>query len=1005
MSYTRNSSADLVWNSTSNSYVPYSSSRNYVHQIKTVSLQNDCYANINYLNTVNLHDIVFVNNSAVNAFYNCQNLHSVYNISNTVTDISHAFASDNNLLVTPTVPDSVVNMYRAFHDCSNIVTPPVIPNSVTDITQCFEGASRISAIPSIPDSVVQCVAAFKNCVNATNTYGNYINNANSVDFTFYNTGLDTINMSFPKAHSCGYTFGYCNNLRIATIDAPNCTNAINMFVNCPNLATVSINAPNLANVCDMFSGCTNLAGQLYFNSVNITNAVNCFYNTSLKKDVIIKFLDDNDQPTATYTAFNTAYPVNTVNGIIHNGVTNNNGIVSNFSEDNYIWVEQTVSTPITSIEEVIKIHINSITPSNPNYNKQGIVAGEPYVGIATIFVYQDGRLQIYISSNPNEPAGSGNDIANGVLSTLTVNANSDYWIKFTWDGAVYKLSVSTDGTSYTDYITINNSLPPAFNGKLGYGTDTGASYKYPFLGSIDLRNSYVRINGQTWWRGYVRPNGVNLKDIDGSMISINPTPSDSTVLMFSDAKGATVNLDQFNYTYSNGDVEIQSLNTQDTAIVVPNIWTETNNMRAIDGSKVYYKIFKEGYNTVESEITVDGSQTINVNLEQIMCTYTVVPIPTDATVVISLAPVMVQGITYYAWSNNDSTVYTRYTDGTGGSLFESDLTPHSVEPWGVTGYYYVSSSGSSLPVTDGNGTNYITDGEESYWTRNSSQDIEGEIDDTLVLRALKRENKSGILYYKSREIDGQTQRWYDSTGKLYKYGDTIEGSTDLFCQEIGWNGGYCIIETKANASAQGISEDFYPYHEADINIVNGNSITVPWGTEVSYTVSKAHYQTVTGTEIVKTTGSKFVPLAIDQHTFTINATPNDATVQILVNGKLANASSTDWTFTADNLNGDIELQAYTGSDTVVTMPTQYNCENTVTADYGSTIEYKVSKDGYVDSTCTQTLTQDTTINVELLDKSYVVDDTEYQITQSGTTITLEKYIGTNPEAITPKSRT
>ena len=49
MSYTRNSSADLVWNSTTNSYVPYSSNRNYVHQIKTVSLQNDCYANINYL--------------------------------------------------------------------------------------------------------------------------------------------------------------------------------------------------------------------------------------------------------------------------------------------------------------------------------------------------------------------------------------------------------------------------------------------------------------------------------------------------------------------------------------------------------------------------------------------------------------------------------------------------------------------------------------------------------------------------------------------------------------------------------------------------------------------------------------------------------------------------------------------------------------------------------------------------------------------------------------------
>lgn len=698
MSYARNTSADLIWDEGSQSYIPVGE-REYIHHIKNVYLQNSCYSELSFLNTVNLHEVPFSSNSAANAFANCVNLQAVSSVPNSITNMSGMFSGCNNLLTTPIIPDSVINMSRAFNGCSNISIPVAIPNSVTDISHAFENASSMTAIPAIPDSVTNTVYAFNGCSSATNCYSNYMNNVTDVTGTFQGTGLDTVTMNFPNATNSVNTFAQSTALRIATINAPKTTNTVNMFSGCVNLASATVIVPNTTNTYGMYNNCTSLTGNIFFNSANISNATNCFAGTSLTKTVYIPYeINDSGVATQTYNSFIAA----------------------------------------------------------------------------------------------------------------------------------------------------------------GYGAE-----------------DYLH--------------GVHLKDINGSKITINPTPADATVLMFSEATGATVNLDQFTYTYSDANVEITGLNTTDTAIVVPSIWTETKGMRAIDGSKIHYKVFKEGYNTVESEITVDGSQTINVNLEQIMCTFTVVPFPSDATVTLTIQ----DSVPLYCWYSGDM------------------------------GYYYYSLSES------------------------------------------------------------------------VNVGDTLY---TLTMQPVG-----TITEIRSatafSALVHGVSEDFSRLSSMDSSPVqSGNSITVPYGTSVSYTVSKAHYTTVTGTEIVKTTGSKYIPLAIDRHTFTINATPADATVQILVNGKLANASSDDWTFTANNLNGDIELQAYTGSNTVVVMPTQYTCGNSVTADYGSTIEYKVSKDGHKDITDTLTLEQDTTLNINLGD---AVDVGDYEYTHENTVLTLTKYIGSGGDIETP----
>lgn len=844
MSYSRNLAADLVWNAQSQSYV-LAPSRIYTSYVE---LHDNTYYNCQTITHVDAANTPWVNNCMYGAFENCSNLQSVTNINSNVTNMQAAFMNCQKLVAAPILPPSVTTIDSIFYGCSNILTMPDIPASVTNMNYAFMYCSNLSSITTIPSGV------------------------NDLNYAFAYTNINTSPALPLNITNLTYTYAFCKNLN-----------------NAPIIPS------NVSTLEGTFEGCRNLTGDIYVKSNQITNAAECFATTYLTKNIFIPFEYANGANTATKNAFEAAYPVNTISGTAHGTLTDNNGVISGFSENNYLWVEQTIPTPITEIEEVIKIHTNSITPSDPTYAEQCIAAGEPYVGIASIHIYKDGRLKIYISSNNNVPAGSGNDIASGVFSTLTVNANTDYWIKFTWDGTTYRLNVSTDGINYTDYIVINNSLPPAFNGKLGYGNDTGASYTRPFLGSIDLRNSYIKINGKKWWKGYVRPNGVVLKDIDGSKITINPTPADAVVQVRNITTGTDISLDDWSYTLTDNTAEIQGYTGSNSAVVVPSLFQTGNSIRAMEDHVIEYVVSKDGYTTVTGTHTVDGSQTINVNLEQIMCTFTVVPMPSDAIVTLTTFI----GTQYYAWGPyRNSYVYTlSETPLAGDKLFTYDngemvYSPHAIAAGNI-------ASVSENSVTNENGFGY---------ERNSSEDI--------------------------------------------------------------------VIGPKQS----------------------GNSITVPWGTEVTYTVSKDHYDTVTNTITATTSQTIYVPIALSRHIFTINPTPADAAVQILVNGKLVNASNSDWIFTSDNLNGDIELQEYTGSNTVVVMPTSYETTNTITADYGSSIEWKVSKNGYVDKTDTLTLTADTTLTINLGD---VLNVAGYEYTNENGVVTLTKYTGAGGDVETP----
>lgn len=795
--------------------------------------------------------------NASRIFNNCNCITTVnWNIASNA-DITWAFTGCSNLITVPDLPANTISLYRTFHGCISLPTLPTIPNSVTSLEYAFVDCKSITNSPVIPNGVTDMGATFLSCTNLA-TAPVIPNSVTRLAATFMGTNI---------------------------ADMPALPNSIismsDCFHDCPQLVNVT-NIPNSVQyLSQTFFNCQNLTGNIYIHSNQISDASLCFYHTSLIKNVYIPFEYENGVNTTTRNSFEAAYPINTISGTTIGTLTDNNGIISGFSASNYIrFPELTLGN---NFEFGIKF---TYIPTSASY--QDLVRLEKRLAIA---VHTANNNVIHFNTGDGSSwLGTNYD---GITPLVSGNT---YWIKIiansdnTWQSYVSANDIDYNLESSGTFIS-----QPTLSYYLG--TDDGDFSRW-FNGSIDLKECYIKVNGQKVWKGYVRPNGVVLKDIDGSKITIHPTPATATVLMYSTANGKEIDetvLNKFTYVKTNDDVLINGLKTQDTEIIVPSAWTETNSMRSIDGSTVYYKVYKEGYTTVEGQIVVDNSQDINVNLEQIMCTYTVIPIPADATVTFTAST----GTQYYAWGPyRNLYVYTlSETPIAGDKLFEYDNGEMVYSPSSIAAGNVASLSGNEVINEYGYG-----------YERNSSEDI-------------------------------------------------IIGPAQV-----------------------------------------GNSITVPWGTEVSYTVSKTHYTSITNTEVVKTTGDRYVSLVVDKHTFTITTVQNDTAIQILVNGRLANSTDSDWIVNTDNLNNDVELLEYIGSNTTVVIPTSFTTTNTVTADYGSTIEYKVSKDGYKDVTGTLTLTQDTTITVDIGD---TVNVSDYEYTFENTVLTLTKYIGSGGDIETP----
>ena len=231
---------------------------------------NTTFENKEHIKSVDCLYREWKDNSMDYAFKDCINLLSVTNINQNISSMVGSFENCSNMVTQPIIPNSVVNIQSAFKNCS-LIFSAVIPNNVQDLSQAFYNCSSLYNTTIFPNSISNMHQTFYDCYNLKTTF-DIPNNVQDLSQAFYN----------------------CSNIT----QFPNITNVINMY--------------------QAFDGCSNLSGNLYIHAENITNAVNCFSNTTLEKDVYIPFFYSNNVHTKTYDSFiNANYSeVSRVNGVL-----------------------------------------------------------------------------------------------------------------------------------------------------------------------------------------------------------------------------------------------------------------------------------------------------------------------------------------------------------------------------------------------------------------------------------------------------------------------------------------------------------------------------------------------------------------------------------------------------------------------------------------------------------------------------------------------------------------
>ena len=244
-------------------------------------------------------------------------------------------------------------------------------------------------------------------------------------------------------------------------------------------------------------GSFNLNKQLYFTIVGsfkresgkITSLTpNPVQPTKIARKIKKVYLGIKNTNCLTHIPQDINLSLDPLNVTVVGSPTVSSGVVSGFSSANYLTLPETTfpSSTSTSWEMVFKFTTNDSVSTRQSLYTQGKKYPSGIVIISS-------KVRLTISTSD----GSYNIV--NISGTTTLTANTTYWVKAEFTGSVYNLYLSTDGKTYTleNTKTTSNKMADTANWQIGYDkTD-----KYPFLGSIDLPNSYIKIDGSTWWKG------------------------------------------------------------------------------------------------------------------------------------------------------------------------------------------------------------------------------------------------------------------------------------------------------------------------------------------------------------------------------------------------------------------------------------------------------------------------------------------------------------------------
>ena len=171
------------------------------------------------------------------------------------------------------------------------------------------------------------------------------------------------------------------------------------------------------------------------------------------------------------------------NSLIYGNPAVSNGVVSGFSEENYL---QILNGKQDKADYIIKFTTGSTTKAT----SQNILCAENFFTLEI-----SGNTWNVVTYNWETGAST---------TLFTASANTTYWVKISVNGKTKTFRYSTDGISYTlvaSFTDNNMDITDSYPLRIGNHSLNSLLTERAFLGSVDLNETYINVNNVRFWNG------------------------------------------------------------------------------------------------------------------------------------------------------------------------------------------------------------------------------------------------------------------------------------------------------------------------------------------------------------------------------------------------------------------------------------------------------------------------------------------------------------------------
>ena len=170
------------------------------------------------------------------------------------------------------------------------------------------------------------------------------------------------------------------------------------------------------------------------------------------------------------------------------------GVASGFSSSDYLRLSDSFRPGSNTWEIACKVTTNSSVSDNVIYAFQAGETNATRYGLMLRTTAQN-KFEATFTLN-------GTSWFNNTIPDFYISGNATYWTKEYWDGSAFKLDISTDGITYQNILNVE-STTPIYNSftSCKFGVWTDGAYRWAWNGSIDLNNTYIKVDGSLWFYG------------------------------------------------------------------------------------------------------------------------------------------------------------------------------------------------------------------------------------------------------------------------------------------------------------------------------------------------------------------------------------------------------------------------------------------------------------------------------------------------------------------------